>query len=272
MGNNFSFILGHNDDELPALGLMNQAYKAGNLKSIWITNGDSNTNEDREAESRNGIRHFGITEGLEFWHYSQIKLFDSIINREYNPFSEIYSRLEQEIIKSKPSSVYTCAFEGGNIIHDLLNYMVHGIINGINKFGSIKIIGYEFPQYHFENGRIIFGRFGKQNPVESEDIIQQYALSDEEFSRKLAATNEHFSQQDYFQQIKNIIGIGWEQFARIEVYRQMHHERDYTKKPVDIIYYELYGQEKIANGKYSSPITFNDFVKIIKFLKEKQKP
>lgn len=259
------FVFAHPDDELVILGLISHLYQTEELSLLWISNGNSNTDVDRLVESRNALKLFDIEKCLEFWDYSQKSLDEYVIKGNHLIFSEIKNRLKTQIESCSPDNIFTCAYEGGNLLHDLLNFMVNQILKDINSSNSKKIDGNEFPAYHLEGSKLVFARFNEQALREHENYndINSFELSEEIYQKKIEAAECYVSQTDFLSEARKIAG---DETGKIEVYRIIP-ERNYAKKPKENVFYERRAEQRCAEGKYKTGIAFQDFLKIVDFLK-----
>ena len=255
----------HPDDELAILGLISHLYPTEELGLVWVTNGDSNTNIDRTAESKNALALLGIENLSEFWNFSQKSIDKSLLNKDYQILREINDSITDKISSFNPSHVFTCAFEGGNPTHDLINFFIHQTLLS-SQYINGGITGIEFPQYHLEDGIKVFGRFYSEDIVEHENHpgIYGFHLSEETLTKKIKTRNCYKSQKDFFKELGK---SAWEELAEIEVFRRIPRKRDYTIKPKEGIYYEEHGRKRVEKGKYKQFITFQDFKQAVSALK-----
>lgn len=250
-------VFAHPDDEVAVIGCLADHCNTRNQRMVWVTNGDGNTESDRTVESERALQHFGIESGLSFWNFSQKEIYQKILAREYGFIGSIEARLTEAIEQFDPACVYTCAFEGGHIMHDILNYLVHKIAR---KRGH-TFAGIEFPQYHIETyqeeDEVVYARFDTQTLIEC--LIGNawaFEVSEASLAKKRACHTLYQSQQRF---IDRAFAQAGEETIRFEVFREIPFDRDYLIKPKQKIFYEARGIER----GYQEQITFNHFSEIV---------
>lgn len=107
-----AFVLAHQDDDVFISSKIRQIYQEGKkVILIWLTGV-----QKREKEAREAMKLIGVPESnLYFLGY---KCFDS-----HNHVREIVEKISIIFRKEKPKEVYTLAYEGGHIDHDIANFV-----------------------------------------------------------------------------------------------------------------------------------------------------
>ncbi len=161
--NSHMIIFAHQDDELPNAGLIQRM--GVDAKLLWITNGDGTAkdlNESptihaarREAETRAAMRLLNIPdENLIFLRHSELDLYEayaSLAKTGLIPpiFARIRDEVTQHLLTIAPETVWTQAYQGGHIEHDLAHLAAHYATNQWRKSAKKRIRLFELPAYEF---------------------------------------------------------------------------------------------------------------------------
>lgn len=168
------YIFAHQDDELLIISRMRKEVKEGvDVHCLWITKGDKGGDPQiREKESRYAMELTGVkSENLYFLKYEDQK--------SYRALPEIIEKTLQIVKKVKPERIYSPAYEGGNIDHDVANFVA---FESARRSG-LKIELFEFPTYNYYGKKVRVGEFipGDDSPVLYTSIDDE----EEEFKEKI---------------------------------------------------------------------------------------
>lgn len=135
---NVIIFVAHQDDETFILTKIIEHLKSGdNLHVIYTSlsyqNGESYKNK-RILESKTALKSIGVdSDNVLFLGYPD--------GRTYKYLKEIIYKTDSLFYHIKPDIVYTSAFEGGHIDHDIANFVISYLMT------SHDYLSFEFPQY-----------------------------------------------------------------------------------------------------------------------------
>ncbi len=235
-------VVAHQDDEVFILSrLIKHLENGADVKIVWTSHSISDGEDYRKqriSESKNAMGLIGIS-------LNNLCFLNLPDGETYKYPNEIKEKLEDILLKYKPSIVYIPAYEGGHIDHDICHFIT---------VRSIKILGLkneiiEFPLYNAYESSIFPFRIRSIYP--GLDTVCN-KLSESEFKYVKEIWDIYKSQHSRFGLFMDLtIGIkktfGYEFYRDLPLY-------DYTKPPVN---------GKIAYEKYLNA-SFNDFLKVVK--------
>jgi hypothetical protein len=228
------YIFAHPDDEIMIAGHIQRKRK--NFYGVWLTNGSLGGNgRIREDESREAMKHLGVSSNrLYFIGAGEREIVDTDMLRKTK------RELKKIIDSLKVDKVYVDAYEGGQFIHDLANFLARSTFNGVvYEFPLYSYIATEKPKsFHIGNlnlayplsfftGKISIGR------IEKSDYILH--LSAEELKKKREIKKIYRSQRS--------LQFGFDRFcpnniASKEMIREVEFDRNYSIKPTEFLLYE----------------------------------
>jgi LmbE family N-acetylglucosaminyl deacetylase len=136
----------------------------------------------RQKEAQNSMTCLGISpDKIHFLDYPDSGLINFI--------EDVVKSIEKLITENSFENLYTHAYEGGHIDHDLVCFAVWKAVQ--NTKNSVKQI-FEIPLYHFENGE-----YNHNMPLTSQKhIAQNLVLTKEETRKKFLAISSYISQRE----------------------------------------------------------------------------
>ncbi len=250
------YVFAHPDDEIMVAGHIQRKMK--NFYGVWLTNGSLVGNGTiREGESMEAMKHLGVSRNRLY--------FVGVGEREIvNPDILRKTRRElRKIIDSlKPDTIYVDAYEGGQFIHDLANFLARSSFDGkVYEFPLYSYVALEKPaSIHIRNLNLVYPLyfFTKKvtvGKIEKSDYILH--LSKEELNKKREIKQIYRSQKS--------LQFGFNLFcpdyiASKEMIRKVEVKRDYSIKPREFLLYEVgpYKDFPVKGEK------FNYFLQLIK--------
>ena len=248
------YILSHQDDEIAILkSIKNTIVSKRNIFIYFLTNGNINDYENielinkREKESKKVLNELGVnSENIEF-------LGRKLKTKSYtllNKLNETYEILFHKINKLQDDvTIYTHAWEGGNIDHDSTFIVSLKLYREISK---IKL-AYQFPFYNSYKMPLHF--FRVFCPIYENGIAEKLHLT---FSEKLRFIKKLFN---YSSQLK--IWIGLYPFIIFKIlineynYLQKIEKKFFLRKPhKNLLWYE---KQNFANFE-ETVIKFKSFL------------
>jgi hypothetical protein len=176
-------------------------------------------------------------------------IYRAILERDVPVFEAILDALASSFAKNAIDFVAGDAIEGFNPTHDLCRALVNAAVLMAERAISREISNYEFRLTEWE-----------QNGAECHDAeCVHLRLEDEVLDRKLSAAQNYNELRDEVQQA---IARKGKEYFRLECLRKVtvpFPERLYEGKP----YYEAWGEQRVAQGKYESVIRYSEHVRPI---------
>lgn len=212
------YIFAHQDDELLIMAKMREEIKKGiKVYCIWTTNGGKSAPpEIREKESRKAMELTGVPDkNLYFLGYED--------QESHKYLKEIIDRVVEIIKKIKPERIYANTLEGGNIDHDIVNFVAVQAA----KQSKLKIKLYEFPLYNFHGNKFRVNEF-----IPDEHLKIFYTPLNEElikFKERLFEVYE--SQKRANLLMRKFFFNEKKAKEKGEPYRAMPKNRDFLKSP-----------------------------------------
>ncbi len=154
------YIFAHQDDELLIALQMAKDVKAKNeVYGIWITDGSVSAPADvREKETRQAMKLIGTPQ--ENLIFLKIKDQESV---KIENLKRAVEEVTKFILKIKPNFIYVNAYEGGNIDHDVANFVASESYKNSSSTAEI----YEFPLYNGYDGKLKVAEFIPRDDVET---------------------------------------------------------------------------------------------------------
>jgi LmbE family N-acetylglucosaminyl deacetylase len=228
------YVFAHPDDEIMIAGHIQR--KSNDFYGIWLTNGSLGGNgRIREGESREAMKHLGVSGNrLYFIGVGEREIVNpDILRKTKRELSKIIDSLEVD-------KIYVDAYEGGQFIHDLANFLARSAFKGkVYEFPLYSCVATEKPtSIHIGNlnlayplsfltGKVSIGR------IEKWDYILH--LSGEELKKKREMKKIYRSQRS--------LQFGFNLFcpddiAGKEMIREVEVNRDYSIRPREFLLYE----------------------------------
>jgi LmbE family N-acetylglucosaminyl deacetylase len=216
------------------------------------------TSEKRENESKEMLRFIkGKPEDIIFLRANHLALLKNKV------FLSTMKKIKAIIKSFKPIELYIPCYEGGNLEHDLTNFLVYWIFKKEKLFGKIKL--FEYPEY---TSRISFADFKKFKRFFFSLEFAPYFINnkskvfynDQNFlEEKIELLNFYKSQKP--KELIKVFGFR-DKYAKFEFY-------DYTKPP-----YKLFSLNSLIGifikrfKLYGGKIKFKDFKSFIKSIEK----
>lgn len=231
------YIFAHQDDEVMIAARIKNDMNAGRkVDVVWITNGDKGGDPVvREKESRAAMAFLGVPEsGLHFLGYED--------QASHTTLKEAYLKTLEIARAAAPDVVFSNAYEGGNIDHDVAHFIAAMAVRALQP----RPVHYEFPLYNSYKGTYQVAKFIPREGVETLFT----PLSDELVALKLHMLDFYPSQQALINLMGRLVDKK-KLKKRGEPFRAVP-DYDYLKPPTDPpLGYEL------KNNRI--PHTFSDF-------------
>jgi hypothetical protein len=231
------YVFAHQDDEVMIAARIRADVAAGNeITFVWITRGDKAGDPVvREKESRAAMALLGAPESsLHFLGFED--------SRSYATLKEDYAKTLEIARLARPDAIFSNAYEGGNIDHDIANF----VAEMVSRVLVPRPPHYEFPLYNSYNGTYQVGKFIPRDGVETLST----PLDDKMVAMKIRMLDMYPSQSALFKIMGSLVDKK-KLKKHGEPYRLVP-EYDYLKPPTGgTLGYEL--------GNNRIPHTFSEF-------------
>jgi len=253
-------VMAHQDDELGYAGLFQK--QGPSTKYIWVTNGDGlakKQNRDpkeyaaeraKETEKamlslgikKSQLKHLGYSEVELYNLFSQVKLGGREREEALGKLEQVADHVYQEIKKSNPDVIWTLAYQGGHIEHDLTHLLSAYARNKLEAEQKKDVKLMAFPEYQFTSVPPFFVPFRFKPWVERD--VHSLTLNDQELESKMSLIDSYPTQAKMFGQFKKAINFvgklnplrGGQRFdyqglAKKEVFEKVPSNFNYSKSP-----------------------------------------
>ncbi|MEK6886124.1 MAG: PIG-L family deacetylase [Nanoarchaeota archaeon] len=292
---NYHFIFAHSDDELAVLKplkIISSTYGL-NASFTLLSNGtqgyEPNSEGSREDFGRMRVKEFNrslVTLGFEDQRIKSLlderEIYEMLVREDSSGLNAMLERAQKAIARdinlNKPKAVFVDDFAGGNIVHDIANYITHKAAKQM-KFSPVI----EYWQYFFDksSGAMIVGDLGhdEQGRILRDNCKGKYdveipALGIHKGRMFLSPFNIigalRHKQKVYSSQEKTLKRLTDITFASYGIdaphFRELCAEIDYTKRPSHGVLYE--GASWRLRGLPRLP-TFEDFARMVRDYEKK---
>lgn len=225
---NIVFYLAHQDDDVFISTKIQDHINANDIVYVVYTclsyQKGIKYKEKRIKEARTALKQIGILNSkIYFLGY---------------PDTESYKHIEKLIKKTDsifqiivPDVIYTSAYEGGNIDHDVANF----VINYFRTEKNMSFDAYEFPEYSAYNTNLVFKL--RSFPFQQQTYIRE--LKKEEYKKVLNHWKVYKSQRLSFG-LYMMITTGKRYALGYEFYRPLPYHNYFELPPTEHIAYERY--------------------------------
>jgi hypothetical protein len=233
-----ALFVGHPGHELRVLGWL-----AENRPRVHVLTDGSGLNGASRLHATSGLLdRLGARCGEVFGLFSDGEMYRAILDRKIGVFRSIVDRLARSWVEHGIDFVASDAAEGFNPTHDICRQLANAAVAKARLLTGRPIAHYEFCLTEWEQcGAAIHDR-----------RCSHLRLSDKLLALKLDAAREYVELRDLVEQA---LGEKGEEYFRIECLRQITQpflEPEPGYKP----YYEKLGEQRVAAGKYCSPIRY----------------
>ena len=239
-------VLAHQDDELPNAGII--ARMGGNVRIVWLTNGDGLVHESTDTPERYGERrtdesidacaHLGLDrDRLAFLGHSELRIYSLLaaLSRRADAvdvpplFPEIARQVFAEAMEFEPEVVWTMAYQGGHPEHDLAH------LCAAKAARELSLPLYELPAY--ELTFLVPLRF----PPWRREPYHEILLSEDEQAKQQAMFESYPTQERILNEFRTLITLygrvsmlwgrrfAFEDYARRAVFGPVPADRDYRR-------------------------------------------
>lgn len=229
-------VVAHPGHELRILGWVQRAQPL----VLVLTDGSGGAGRSRLESTRRVLKEAGAQPGPVFGRYSDRELYCRLMQNDYEPFLQFEREILECILANRISSVVADNADAYNPMHDLCRYLVNSAVAGARRAGS-SVGNESFP------------------------LIGLARRSDREFSEHLQLTDSEFrikseavrSYEELQEEISGTLqDCPWEWFNSEYLYTESV-THPHPAKP----YYETYGEERVAAGRYPSVLRYEQHIR-----------
>lgn len=236
-----ALFIGHPGHELRVFGWI----RAMRPKVCILTDGSGTTGASRLERSRKLLWQLGAESGCVFGRFSDREIYQAMMAGEVARFASLVDEIAEEWIRDGVEVVACDAREGYSATHDLCCEMAQAAIELVRAQTGRQIQRFMFCLTEWEGGA------PQQQPKDAHTI----GLNEEILAEKIAAAMSYVELRseveraltqkgaDYFRAEYLLPASGWT-------------TEDETHKPT----YEIYGETRVAEGKYASVLRYGRHV------------
>lgn len=245
------FVGAHFDDEVFVLQKLLDHVAAGDdIRWLWVTV------PVKEHDKKSRIdEHEHAMQFLEVKQVDRVQLgYPDRHTHEY--IKQIYLDLNKEIHHYKPDVIYVTAFEGGNIDHDVVNFLVY-TISKLHPDLGLSIWEYQLYNAYLRGYSFLPYNFGKFLPREGVKTMRRSLMeSESEFIRSyLQVYKSQYWKTELFMRAFD----RKDNVFHVEKYRQLP-DHNYYRRPYKKLPYESYQGIKFSEFRNSIQFLLSDLL------------
>jgi hypothetical protein len=237
-----ALVAGHPGHELRAFGWMS----ANRPRVHLITDGSGRSGVSRTHASSEVIAAVGAPPGEIFGRLSDAAIYRAILDGDIAIFLQLVDELAASFVKHRVDCVAGDAAEGFNPTHDLCRALINSAVLMAERTTGRTIANLEFCLTEWEPDCA--------EPAH-DSRCRHFILDDRLLHRKLAAAASYGELQA---EVQDAVSRRGEEYFRVECYKHVAGRR--LPRPSGKPLYELWGEQRVAQGEYSFVIRFREHV------------
>ncbi|MFH1132949.1 MAG: hypothetical protein V1735_00500 [Nanoarchaeota archaeon] len=269
------FALAHPDDEIACLQSVRNRLgeNPAGTTVLWVSNGDTITGRPVTQDLEDAVatlKDWGLQDSQAIrLGVSEKENYRALSEGNGEHFYRISRQLLGVLLRVRQDEVLVPGLQGGNIMHDLLNFLMSYTMRECRSRGCEAAL-LEFPCYEFMEGypHFRFGRFGSYDAAVPEGG-RGIKLTDNDLRKKKGYLRHYTADADLFRMIEEETPRHiWNE----EHLRPVPPERDYTILPSDPLVYEVHLKAVQARGRLiTHPVGFAHFSRMVSMLQRRER-
>ena len=234
-------VMGHPGHELKVFGWMSE-----HRPRIYVlTDGSGQNGVSRLHATANLAARLGVEPGEVFGAAADAEIYRAILQQDLGFFLRVVDTLAASFVRHAVDFVAGDASEGFNPTHDLCRELINAAVAMAGQTGKKAIPNYEFSLTEPE----------QSYPQTHDHSCMHLRLDNDLLARKLEAARDY-------------AGLGDEVHKAIQQYGEEYFAVECMKKAAVVVeqghaakpFYEIWGERRQAEGKYSSVIRYREHI------------
>jgi len=238
-----ALVVGHPGHELRVFGWMD-AYKP--LVHL-ITDGSGRNGVARTPSTAALLKLIGAQQGEVFGHLSDAEIYRAILERNHLVFLPLVDSLASSFLNHETSCVAGDAAEGFNPTHDLCRILINAAVLLAERTTAKQIANFEIRLAEWE-----------ENCPDAPhgDGCLHWTLDDRELEKKVASA-EQYAGLSF--EVQRAIAQRGREYFRMECLQRTA-TTDLPNPAAGKPAYEIWGEQRVAEGRYQTVIRFEHHV------------
>jgi LmbE family N-acetylglucosaminyl deacetylase len=236
-----ALVIGHPGHELRVYGWLSSVRP----QVFVLTDGSGGTGLGRLGSSSQVLTEAGATPGEIYGYFSDSEIYQAVLNHDVASFLAVVDCLVEKFIRGHIKVVVSDANEGFNPTHDLCREITFAAVEKVRRMTARTIPQYEFRLTEWENG----------TTDTHHDCSIHVKLSDDALAAKLKACLAYEGLRD---EVERALAARGAEYFRAECLKRVS-----GWSPLEDGYkpqYETWGERRVAEGKYSFVLRFQEHV------------
>jgi len=237
-----ALVAGHPGHELKVFGWMSQH----SPRVYLLTDGSGRHGISRTAASRSVIAGIQAQPGEVFGDISDAQIYEAMLHKDLALFFSVVDELANSFVHHQIDLVVGDAAEGFNPTHDLCRLLINASVLIAERTSGRRIANFEFCLTEWE-----------QNcpPPKHDHRCHHFVLDDSLLAQKLAAAQAYAELKD---EVERALACRGEDFFRVECFKRVVSAA--LVHPGGKPLYEQWGEQRVAEGQYTSVIRFKEHI------------
>jgi hypothetical protein len=235
-----ALVIGHPGHELRVYGWLASARP----QVFVLTDGSGTSGIGRLTSTLEVLSRAGASTDQTSPAFSDAGIYQAILNSDFTRFTTIVDDLADRFVRDEIELVASDANEGFNPTHDLCREITYATVEKVRKFTGRIVPHYEFCLTEWE----------QRSRLTHDDRCIHTSLSDIMLAEKIDASRTYKELRD---EVEKALAFGSSEYFRVECLKRVD---DWV--PIDACkpYYELCGEQRVAEGKYKFVLRFREHI------------
>ena len=252
MASTAALVVSHPGHELRVYGWLERERP----EVFVLTDGSGSARQSRLRSTAEILPRAGARPGTVFGRFSDRELYALILEARIDVLKELSRELADAFVDKGVETVASDAMEGFNPAHDICRLVTDAAVVLARRRTGRAIDSYDFL---LEGPPDAF-------PANGSSGVMRLELEDGGLERKLAAARSYPEMSYEVERAFERYGAG---AFRIECLRPVDPESDVEGLFTEPPYYEIYGEQQVAAGRYSRVLRFREhFLPLARALRE----